>query len=367
MNKEKIFIIAGEDSGDLHGAKLIESIKNINPSAEFFGIGGSKMQSVGLVLKEHIKNLNVVGIFEVIKHYSRIKKIFNRTLDEIKKYQPDKVILIDYPGFNLRLAKKLKALDFDVTYFILPQVWAWKESRVKILKECCNKLVSIIPFEKSWFAKRGLSVHYAGHPLVNLSNKNYDRKKFCFQHNIPEKNKIIILMPGSRQVEIKRHWKVFEQTVKILQSKHENLTFVLIKGENVNINSNLNLIKVKENQYEAIGVADAAIVCSGTATLETSMLRCPMVVCYKLSWATWFFAKAMSKVKHLSLTNLIAEDEVVEELLQGKMSAKRLSQSIGSLLSPKNKYELLRKYDKLIMKLKNKENVYDSAAKYIYD
>ena len=367
MNKEKIFIIAGEDSGDLHGAKLVESIKNINPSAEFFGIGGSKMQSVGLVLTEHIKNLNVIGIFEVIKHYSRIKTIFNKTLTEIKKYQPDKIILIDYPGFNLRLAKKLKALGFDVTYFILPQVWAWKESRVKILKECCNKLVSIIPFEKSWFAERGLNVHYAGHPLVKLSNKNYDRKKFCFRHNIPKENKIIILMPGSRQVEIKRHWQVFEQTVKILQTKHENLTFVLIEGENVNISSNLDLIKVKESQYEAIGVADAAIVCSGTATLETSMLRCPMVVCYKLSWATWFFAKAMSKVKYLSLTNLIAEDEIVEELLQDKMNAKRLSQSITSLLNPKNKYELLKKYDKLIMKLKNSENAYDSAAKYIYD
>ena len=174
-------------------------------------------------------------------------------------------------------------------------------------------------------------------------------------------------MPGSRQVEIKRHWQVFEQTVKILQTKHENLTFVLIEGENVNINSNLDLIKVKESQYEAIGVADAAIVCSGTATLEASMLRCPMVVCYKLSWATWFFAKAMSKVKYLSLTNLIAEDEIVEELLQDKMNAKKLSQSITSLLNPKNKYELLKKYDKLIMKLKNSENVYDSAAKYIYD
>jgi lipid-A-disaccharide synthase len=140
MSKEKIFIISGEDSGDLHGAKLIASIKQINPKAEFFGIGGNRMQKEGLQLTEHIKNLNVIGIFEVVKHYSRIKKIFNNTVNEIKKINPDKVILIDYPGFNLRLAKKLSTLNMDITYFILPQVWAWKESRIKTLQQCCKKI-----------------------------------------------------------------------------------------------------------------------------------------------------------------------------------------------------------------------------------
>ena len=367
MNKEKIFIIAGEDSGDLHGAKLIESIKNINPSAEFFGVGGNRMQAVGLTLTEHIKNLNVIGIFEVVKHYSRIKKIFNKTLAEIKKHQPDKIILIDYPGFNLRLAKKLKTLNFDVTYFILPQVWAWKESRIKVLKESCNKLISIIPFEQSWFAKRGVKVHYAGHPLVELSNHDYDRKRFCVQNNIPEKNKIIILMPGSRQVEIKRHWGVFENTVKMLMTKKNNLSFVLIEGENVSIESTLNLVRVKKNQYEAINVADAAIVCSGTATLEVAMLRCPMVVCYKLSTPTWFLAKMLSKVDYLSLSNLIAEEEVVKEFVQGDMNVKNLAKGVISLLRKENKDVVVKKYNKLINKLKNNQNSYDSAAEHIYD
>ena len=155
MNKEKIFIISGEDSGDLHGAKLMESIKKINPHTEFFGVGGNRMQSEGLQLTEHIRNLNVIGIFEVVKHYPKIKKIFNNTVGEIKKHRPDRVILIDYPGFNLRLAKKLHALNFNITYFILPQVWAWKESRSKILEQYCKKLISIIPFEKNWFYQRG--------------------------------------------------------------------------------------------------------------------------------------------------------------------------------------------------------------------
>ena len=217
MNKEKIFIISGEDSGDLHGAKLMASIKQVNQNTEFFGIGGNRMQSEGLQLTEHIRNLNVVGIFEVIRHYSRIKKIFNKTIDEIIKIKPNKVILIDYPGFNLRIAKKLSALNFDITYFILPQVWAWKESRIKTLKRCCKKLISIIPFEQKWFSQKNVSVHYAGHPLSELGSLSFDRETFCQKHGIPEKNKIIILMPGSRSIEIKRHWKIFVKTVKRLQ------------------------------------------------------------------------------------------------------------------------------------------------------
>ena len=367
MNKEKIFIISGEDSGDLHGAKLMASIKRANPKTEFFGIGGSRMQSEGLHLTEHIRNLNVIGIFEVVKHYSRIKKIFNSTIKEVKKINPSKVILIDYPGFNLRLAKKLNALNFDITYFILPQVWAWNESRTKILEQCCKKLISIIPFEKNWFSKKNITVHYAGHPLSKLSNLTFDKLTFCQKYGIPEENKIIVLMPGSRSTEIKRHWKIFEKTVKILKEQHKNLSFVLVEGENVDIKSNVSVIKVKENQYEAIGVADAAIVCSGTATLETAMLRCPMIVCYKLSTPTWILAQMMSKVKYFSLVNLIAKDIVVDEYLQNKMFAKNLSNGVNRLLKDKNREIIIKKYNQLIEKLKTNENTYDSAAKYIYD
>ena len=367
MSKEKIFIISGEDSGDLHGAKLIASIKQVNPNTEFFGIGGNRMQKEGLQLTEHIKNLNVIGIFEVVKHYSRIKKIFNNTISEIKKINPDKIVLIDYPGFNLRLAKKLSALNIDITYFILPQVWAWKESRAKTLQQYCNKLISIIPFEKKWFSQKNITVHYAGHPLSELSDLNFDRNSFCQRHGIPEENKIIILMPGSRSVEIKRHWKIFEKAVKNLRRQHQNFSFVLLEGDNVNISSSLNLVKIKENQYEAIGIADAAIVCSGTATLETAMLRCPMIVCYKLSLPTWILAQMLSKVKYLSLANLIAEDKIVDEYLQGKMTAINLSIGINGLFKNENRDIVIKKYKRLIEKLKTNENPYASAARHIYD
>jgi len=367
MSKEKIFIISGEDSGDLHGAKLMASIKQVNPNTEFFGIGGNRMQKEGLQLTEHIKNLNVIGIFEVVKHYSRIKKIFNNTISEIKKINPDKIVLIDYPGFNLRLAKKLSALNINITYFILPQVWAWKESRAKTLQQYCNKLISIIPFEKKWFSQKNITVHYAGHPLSELSDLTFDRDSFCQRHGIPEENKIIILMPGSRSVEIKRHWKIFEKAVQNLRKQHQNFSFVLLEGDNVNISSSVNIVKIKENQYEAIGIADAAIVCSGTATLETAMLRCPMIVCYKLSWPTWILAQMLSKIKYLSLVNLIAEDRVVDEYLQNKMTAKNLASGVNNLFKNENRDTVVEKYKRLIEKLKTNENPYTSAARYIYD
>ena len=367
MSKEKIFIISGEDSGDLHGAKLMASIKQVNPNTEFFGIGGNRMQKEGLRLTEHIKNLNIIGIFEVVKHYSRIKKIFNNTISQIKKINPDKIVLIDYPGFNLRLAKKLSALNIDITYFILPQVWAWKGSRAKTLQQYCNKLISIIPFEQKWFSQKNIPVHYAGHPLSELSDLTFDRGSFCQRHGIPEENKIIILMPGSRSVEIKRHWKIFEKAVQNLRKQHQNFSFVLLEGDNVNISSSVNIVKIKENQYEAIGIADAAIVCSGTATLETAMLRCPMIVCYKLSWPTWILAQMLSKVKYLSLVNLIAEDKVVDEYLQNKMTAKNLASGVNNLFKNENRDTVVEKYKRLIEKLKTNENPYTSAARYIYD
>ena len=174
-------------------------------------------------------------------------------------------------------------------------------------------------------------------------------------------------MPGSRSIEIKRHWKIFEKAVEILQHQHKNLSFILLEGRNVEIKTNIDVIKIKENQYEAIGVADAAIVCSGTATLETAMLKCPMIVCYKLSTLTWIVAQMLSKVKHFSLVNLIAEETIVDEFLQKKMLPKNLSNGINKLLKNESHDAIIKKYNQLIEKLKTNDNVYDSAAKYIYD
>tara|TARA_Y100000748_G_scaffold13136_2_gene10649 strand:+ start:201 stop:1307 length:1107 start_codon:yes stop_codon:yes gene_type:complete len=367
MIEKKIFIVAGEDSGDLHGADLISELKKINPKSKFFGVGGNRMKKEGLVLTHHINQLNIIGFFEILKHYRRIKKIFDEVFLEIKKINPDKIILIDYPGFNLRMAKKLHNHNFDITYFILPQVWAWKESRIKILKKYCTRLISIIPFEKKWFKKRGINVHFAGHPLSSLSKKTFNIENFRSSYRIPAKNKIIALLPGSRKNEVKKNWKIFNDTIKLLRSQMKNLTFLLIEGQNVSINCEKNIIKIKKDQYTAIKASDAAIVCSGTATLETAMLKCPMVVCYKVSYASWFLVKILSRVKYMSLVNLIAEEKVVAEHIQNNMNSKNLSNEIISLLERKKSRSIKNKYEKIIQMLDTKYNPYEEAAKKIYD
>ncbi len=368
MSNKKIVIIAGEDSGDLHGAHLIKEMKKIDPDFSFYGIGGDKMIEAGLNHMEHIKNLNVIGIVEVLKHYPRIKKIFNKTVSLIKKLKPQQVVLIDYPGFNMRLAKETKKLGVSVTYFILPQVWAWNSKRAEQLKNLCDKLISIIPFEKEWFEKRNISVHFVGHPLISILDKNFEKSFLRQKYNINQNKKIVALMPGSRKSEIKKHWGIFLNTIKQLKAdgKHK-IQPVLIQAPNIAIgNVPENIITVKDNHYDALYSADVAIVCSGTATLETALLKCPMVVCYKLSSITWFLAKKMASVKHLSLVNLIVGKEVVTELLQSSMKPKNIVKEINYLLSKEGKARWKQNHDLLLSSIDTtRKKPYQNAAKHI--
>ena len=368
MSNKKIVIIAGEDSGDLHGAHLIKEMKKIDPDFTFYGVGGDKMIGAGLNHIEHIKNLNVIGIVEVLKHYPRIKKIFNKTVSLIKEINPQQVILIDYPGFNMRLAKKVKKLGVSVTYFILPQAWAWNSKRAEQLKKLCDKLVSIVPFEKQWFKKRNIDVHFVGHPLISILDKTFEKNFLHQKYNIDQNKKIVALMPGSRKSEIKKHWGVFLDTIKQLKkdNKHE-IQPVLIQAPNIAIeNVPGNIIRIKDNHYEALSSADVAIVCSGTATLETALLGRPMVVCYKLSSITWFLAKKMASVKHLSLVNLIVGKEVVAELLQNNMKPKNIAKGIYYLLSEEGKAAWKQNRALLVNSIDTtRKNPYQNAAKYI--
>ena len=370
MAHKKIVLIAGEDSGDLHGAELIKALKNLNNNYEFLGIGGEKMIQQGLIPIEHIKNLNVIGLVEVLKHYPRIKKIFNKTLSMIKKVRPEKVILIDYPGFNLKMAEKISNLGIEVSYFILPQVWAWRSSRAKILEKNTDKRISIIPLEKDWFKNRDIKISYVGNPLIGLKNVKSDKDALLTKYNISPNDKIVVLMPGSRKSEIQRHWPIFLETLNLMQKNSSySIMPILLEAPNVDINNIPNhVISTKNNHHEILSIADAAIVCSGTATLETAILGCPMVVCYQLSPITWFLAQRMSSVKYLSLVNLIAEEKIVTEFLQKEMTSKNLSKGVLSIINNSEKQDVQqRNYLKLIDKLGVEGSPYLSAAKHIYD
>ena len=356
----KFFIIAGEPSGDMHGGKLIREIKKINPNSSFMGHGGNEMKDAGMKIFEHTENLSIMGFFEVVKHLPKILKILNETSKVIEKTKPDRVILIDYPGFNLRLAKKISRLNIPVTYFILPQAWAWNESRVNLMKSYINQSISIFRFEHIWYSKKGLNVDYFGHPLAEIQHVNESSKSFYKRHNINISDSLLVLLPGSRQQEVDKHWPVFLETIIILKDKYPDLKFMVAKSQDVKLGKTPDFLLVETDSKKAIIAATAAIASSGTATLECAVEQTPLVVCYKLSNLSWAIAKKLSKVKYSSIVNLIADKEVLPELLQEKMNAKNIIEKISPLLERGSKER-----EKMLLSINKIRNTIGPRGVYI--
>ena len=361
-----VFIVAGEPSGDIHAAKLVSAIKVISPKTKFFGNGGDKMSKSGVEIIHHINDLSVMGFIEVIKHLPKLLNILQSTVSSIKNIKPDRIILVDYPGFNLRLAKKIKSLRIPITYFILPQVWAWKESRIKTMKNTIDQSISIFPFEAEWFNSRGLDTFYAGHPFIE---RNYDldeKTNFFNKHNFKQDRPIIVLLPGSRQQEIDYHWPIFLKTVAILNKKSPGLQTIVVKYNNVTLKAVPSHIKIEVSMRSAMKYGTAAISSSGTATLECALANLPIVVCYKMSYINWILFNFFGKVKYISIVNLIANKRIIPELIQHKMSPDNLTKKILPYLdiTSKKRQATIKKYKKL-RKYLGSPGVFDRVANII--
>ncbi len=340
----KYYIVAGEPSGDLHGALLVEQIKEIDKQAEFRGWGGDKMIAQGVSVTKHVRELAFMGFVEVIKNLGTIKKNFNFIKKDIVDYNPDAVILVDYPGFNLRLAKFLKNKGFTVIYYIAPQVWAWKQSRVNIIKKYVDKLFVILPFEKDFFSKFGVSVVYEGHPLKEHISKflsNYtetDRNKFLNNLGLKPDDKIVALLPGSRVQEVDKKLPVMAAAAAYYRKDYK---FVVAGSSNVpdgiykTILDRYDFISViKDKTFDLLANSYAAVVTSGTATLETALFGVPEIVCYKAgSKISYHIAKRVIKVKYISLVNLINDELTVKELIQDDCDKLALSAEMNLLLN----------------------------------
>ena len=362
----KIFIIAGEPSGDLHGAKLIRAIRSINNNTSFMGHGGDLMQNEGMKIIEHTNNLSIMGFKEVIMHLPRMLKIMKKTIKIIESVKPDKIILIDYPGFNLRLAKNINHLNVPIFYFILPQAWAWKSNRVKLMKETLSQSFSIFPFEKKWYQSKGLSVKYYGHPFVETEHLNENTNQFFKRQNLNPKKPILTLLPGSRQQEIDRHWHIFLKTVELVKKLQPNVQIILAKSNNVHIQNIPKYYCIESNSKKAILVASVALVASGTATLECGIERVPIVVCYKLSFFSWIIAKYIIRIKYISIVNLIAEKKIVPEYIQSEMKPIKMRDKLIELLDPMSKSRLLMLKNLEQMKIKlGAPGVYKNVAESI--
>lgn len=327
----RYYIIAGEASGDLHGSNLIKALRVKDPEAEFRAWGGDLMQAAGATLVKHYRELAFMGFVEVIRHLPEIMRNLRMCKADILDYKPDALILIDYPGFNLRIAPWAKAQGLRVVYYISPQVWAWKESRVKNIRTSVDKMLVILPFEQDFYKKWDYAVEYVGHPLVEVIE--------AAQRQQPEKlsdKPIVALLPGSRAQEVAIKLPVMLQVSQYFP----DYQFVVAQAPSLDdayylqyTNTYPNVQLTKGNTYGLLQQSRAALVTSGTATLETALFGVPEAVCYKGSQVSYEIAKRLIKVKYISLVNLIMDKPVVKELIQQDMNPDSLRAELDKLLN----------------------------------
>ena len=363
---KKYFLIAGEPSGDLHGGNLIKAIRTLNPNSSFMGLGGDNMKQEGMRIIEHVDKLSIMGFTEVLSHLPRMIRIMQKTLDAISRAKPNRIILIDYPGFNLRLAKKISYMKIPITYFILPQAWAWKEGRVEKMKEYIDQAISIFPFEAEWYRSQDFDVEYFGHPFMDLEHMNESTKSVFERHSLDINRPILTLLPGSRQQEIDRHWPIYLETVELLRKNNYDIQILVGKSPNIILNNCPTDFKIETNARKTMVVGTVALVSSGTATLECAIEETPMVVCYKLFPISWLMAKFLVKVKHSSIVNLIVGREIVPELIQNKMRPGLILKKLAPLIDSKSKKRKVMLSDfKTLKESLGSPGVYESTAKSI--
>ena len=348
----KYYIIAGEASGDLHASNLVAEIKKTDKKAEFRGWGGDLMKNQGVELVKHYRQTAFMGFVEVAVNLRKVLGNITQCKKDIVDYQPDAIILVDYPGFNLRIADFAHEQGFKVFYYISPQVWAWKRRRVRKIKRTVDKMLVILPFEEEFYKNYGINVTYVGNPLLDeLAKFGSGNRSIFLRHNsLGEKREIIALLPGSRSQEVKRMLGVMLQVVP----RFPDYQFVIAGVSSLDTQlykkliGNADVFLIENQTYELLQNASAAIVTSGTATLETALFSVPEVVCYKANWFSYLIAKWLIKVKFISLVNLVMGKEVVKELIQSNLTPDNIAAELEQLLhNDKRQRQLLEDYEDL--------------------
>ncbi|MHB1147886.1 MAG: lipid-A-disaccharide synthase [Lutibacter sp.] len=354
----KYYIIAGEASGDLHGSNLMKALIEKDPTAEIRFWGGDLMQQVGGTLVKHYRDLAFMGFAEVFMNLREIFKNISVCKSDIQLFKPDVLILIDYPGFNMRIAEFAKKAGIKVHYYISPQIWAWKENRIKIIKRDVDEMYVILPFEKDFYEKKHhFPVHFVGHPLIDAiaDRTQIDENTFREAHHLNEKP-IVALLPGSRKQEIKKMLSVmlnivdkfpdFQFVIAGAPSQHFEFYQQFINKDNVKF--------VPNKTYDLLSVSYAAIVTSGTATLETALFKIPQIVCYKTSNVSYQIGKRLVKLKFISLVNLIMDKEVVKELIQDDFNEQNLEKELHKIIDGYQRALMFMDYYDLEKKLGGK-------------
>jgi len=348
----KYYIICGETSGDIHAANLVKGLKKYDPTAHIRAWGGDSLIAQKVEVVKHIRDLSFMGLVEVLLHLKTIRHNFKFAYSDILNFNPDVLILVDFPGFNLRLAKWAKKNGIKVFYYISPTVWAWHQSRVYQVRNYVDKMFVILPFEKNFYKKFNVDVDYEGHPILDILaselNKTETFTDFCNRHQLNEKP-IIALLPGSRKQELAQMLKIMTS----ITADFKNYNFVIagisfLPKDLYSFALTLpNVQIIYDDTYSLLKQAKAAIVTSGTATLETALFKVPQIVCYKTNPITFAIGKRLVKVKYISLVNLILGKEVVKELIQYEFNQQNLKNELQKILNPEEQNKIIENYHQL--------------------
>lgn len=347
----RYYIIAGERSGDLHGGNLAKALKVYDPTVTMRGFGGEQMAENGVDIAVHYSDMAFMGMVEILMNLHKISKFIRQCKHDVLQFKPDVIVLIDYGGFNLKIAKWAKKNNIKVFYYIPPKVWAWYQSRAWALKANVDKLFTILPFEKAFFKKYDWEVDYVGNPVLDAVKDHLPSAKFLERNHLNQKDKIVALLPGSRKQELQRIMPLLAEVA--MRNAQYQFVVAAVKNLNVSLYAKLkdlpNVKFVYEETYDLLSHADAAIVTSGTATLETALFRVPQIVVYKTSYLTYQIVKRLINVPFISLVNLIADKEVVKEMIQAIASTQNVSQELNQILNDESyRNEILNGYDRII-------------------
>ena len=371
--KNNLMIIAGEVSGDMHGAALIHELKKLDHNIKIYGIGGNSMKNEGAYLIYHLNRMAFLGFVEVVKHIPFIKKVQSELIELIKEKNIGTVVLIDYPGFNLNIAEKLKKLNVKIVYYISPQIWAWGKNRIDKIKRLITKMIVVFPFEKEIYSKAGVDVDYVGHPLMEIiDNHKYLSKEDLFkEYQLDSAKDILLIMPGSRKHEVE---KIFPESIKAAErlSRDFNLQIVVSASQNISkeflfkIAKKKNFKVIQGHTYDLMRYSKFGIIKSGTSTLEAAIFELPMVIVYKTSGLTYLIVKNLIKVKNIGMANIILNEQVVPELIQYDASSKKIYEKSKEILSNEGLYKSIKQKLSIIKEKLGENGASKKTAQIIF-
>ncbi|MCH7495131.1 MAG: lipid-A-disaccharide synthase [Candidatus Marinimicrobia bacterium] len=338
MKLDSILIVAGEVSGDIQGAKLVVELKELSPGIKITGIGGDNMKSAGVELLHHVREMSFLGFSEIIKHLPFIRRVLNELTHWIEMNRPSAVVLIDYPGFNLKLAQRAKKLGCKVIYYISPQIWAWGKSRIKKIARFVDLMIVVFPFEEKLYKDYGINVEFVGHPMLEGLDNTSTKAEFFEKHKLDERKTLIGLLPGSRLQEVERLYPTMLEAVEKMRSNSTELQSVtsLSPALDKEIYSSIEQGKYavhSTDTHDVMQHSDLLIVASGSATLESAFFGTPLIIVYRLSPISWFLGNLLVNIKSIGLVNIVAGENIAPEILQSDLTADRLAEEALSIIT----------------------------------